>query len=96
MLNHIDRIHPHLTFDEANIVQMNIIPERGANTISLAVFQYRLENLLRHTPDSCLAGSIRTLQKKVRYLSQAEFEQLCRDSAAGKVISTENYQLPSM
>lgn len=90
------RIHPRLTFDEVNIVLMNIRPERNSNSISLPEFLYRLENLLRHTPDSCLSNSIRSLQEKIRHLSQAEFTQLCKDSASGKIMSPENYPLPSL
>lgn len=99
MPDHIDlsanHIHARLTFDEANIVLMNIRPEHNANSISFPEFQYRLENLLRHTPDSCLAGSIRSLQEKIRFMSNREFEQLYRDSMTGKIMSPENYQLPS-
>jgi len=89
-------IKPQLTVDEANIILMNIRTSNPSGTISIREFQFRLENLLRHTPDSCLCGSIRSLHKKITQMSQQEFDQLCRDTNAGKIMFPPNYTLPSI
>lgn len=89
--------HTCLTFDEANIVYMVI---KGANPQTCSIAKLKFHDLLdkarRHTTDSCLRCSIDSLEQKIRYLSQAEFEQLCRDVATQKVLFPENYQLPSL
>ncbi len=89
-------VHPRLSFDEVNIVLMNIRGTATVPNVTLADFLYRLDNLLRHTPDSCLSGSIRSLREKINELTQAEFEQLCQDSANGTIMFPENYPLPAM
>lgn len=89
-------IHARLTADEANIVLMNIRPAESSGAIEKSEFQMRLENLMRHTPDSCLCGSIRSLQEKIRFLSAAEFHQLFLDSMSGEILNADNYQLPSL
>lgn len=92
----ISPIHRRLTFDEAHIVFMNIFQEGEPVPVPLSEFQSRLDNLLRHTPDSCLSGSICSLQEKVRHLSLAEYDQLCQDCISDKIRATENYALPSL
>lgn len=89
-------MHSILTFDECNIAHLNIRPERGKSFITLSEFQYRLENLLRHTSDPCLVESIKSLQTKTKDLSNQEFQQFCKDAAEGKLLNGEEYWVPTI
>ena len=91
------RIHPRLTFDEVNIVYVIIKTAiDNAKPITKTDFHQELDKVKRHTTDSCILGSIESLDQKIRNLSYQEFEQLCQDVATGKILFPENYHLPSL
>lgn len=89
-------IHPELTFDEANIIAFNIYGSKGTPFLTLEAFLIRIDDLYQNTTDPYLRRSVRSVQQKISMLTPAEYEQLCMDCAAGKLIFPADYRLPTI
>lgn len=96
MYDSFNHIHPTLTTDEASIITFNIYGPKDVLFLQLDAFLLRMDTLYQNTTDPYLRRTVQSIQNKVSKLTLSEYEQLCEDCAAGKLLFPPNYSLPCL